>query len=96
METFSFKCIKLTGHKRVFDILMNNKATNLTKPEQHCDFQNTLRETTTRCMKPFEKRKKYIRHHGQQYLEDNSLKDFVLLYGSTCFKEMTFRIFWQV
>ena len=46
---------------------MNNKATNLTKPEQHCDFQNTLRETTTRCMKPFEKRKKYIRHHEQKY-----------------------------
>ena len=65
MEPFSFNCIKLTGHKRVFDLLMNNKATNLTKPEQHCDFQNTLRETTTRCMKPFEKRKKYIRHHEQ-------------------------------
>ena len=67
MEPFSFKCIKLTGHKRVFDLLMNDKATNLTKPEQHCDFQNTLRETTTRCMKPFEKREKYIRHHEQKY-----------------------------
>lgn len=46
---------------------MNKKATNLTKPEQHCDFQNILRETTTRCMKPFEKRKKYIRHQEQKY-----------------------------
>lgn len=67
MEPFSFNCIKLNGHKSVFDILMNNKATNLTKPEQHCDFQSTLRETTTRCTKPFEKRKKYIRHHEQKY-----------------------------